>query len=58
MLSYFNQLREEGKTVREAVVEDSLTRLRPILMTALVGSLGFMPMAIASGAGAEVVHWG
>ena len=45
MLSYFNQLREEGKTVREAVVGDSLTRLRPILMTALVGSLGFMRMA-------------
>lgn len=54
MLSYFNQLREEGKSVRDAVVEGSLTRLRPILMTALVASLGFVPMAISTGAGAEV----
>ncbi len=54
MLTYFNQLREEGKSVREAVVEGSLTRLRPILMTALVASFGFVPMAIATGAGAEV----
>src|SRR6266571_9196 len=54
MLTYFNQLREEGKTVHEAVVEGSLTRLRPILMTALVASFGFVPMAIATGAGAEV----
>ena len=50
MLTYFNQLREEGKSVREG----SLTRLRPILMTALVASFGFMPMALATGAGAEV----
>jgi heavy metal efflux system protein len=54
MLSYFNELREEGKSVREAVMEGALTRLRPILMTALVASLGFVPMAIATGAGAEV----
>jgi cobalt-zinc-cadmium resistance protein CzcA len=54
MLSYFNQLREEGKHVRDAVIEGALTRLRPILMTALVASLGFVPMAIATGAGAEV----
>src|SRR6266540_6684132 len=54
MLSYFNQLREEGKSIRDAVVEGSLTRLRPILMTALVASFGFVPMAIATGAGAEV----
>lgn len=54
MLSYFNQLREEGKTVRDAVLEGSMTRLRPILMTALVASFGFIPMAIATGAGAEV----
>ena len=54
MLSYFNQLREEGKSVRDAVREGSLTRLRPILMTALVASFGFVPMAIATGAGAEV----
>jgi len=54
MLSYFNQLREQGRHVRDAVLEGSLTRLRPILMTALVASLGFVPMAIATGAGAEV----
>ncbi len=54
MISYFNQLREQGKSVRDSVVEGSLTRLRPILMTALVASLGFVPMAVATGAGAEV----
>ena len=54
MLTYFNQLREEGASVQDAVIEGSLTRLRPILMTALVASLGFVPMAIATGAGAEV----
>jgi cobalt-zinc-cadmium resistance protein CzcA len=54
MVSYFNQLHEEGKPIRDGVIEGSLTRLRPILMTALVASLGFVPMAIATGAGAEV----
>ena len=54
MISYFNQLREEGKSIRDSVIEGSLTRLRPVLMTALVASLGFVPMAIATGAGAEV----
>ena len=54
MISYFNQLREQGRSVREAVLEGSLTRLRPVLMTALVASFGFVPMAIATGTGAEV----
>jgi heavy metal efflux system protein len=54
MISYFNQLREQGRSVREAVMEGSLTRLRPVLMTALVASFGFVPMAIATGTGAEV----
>ena len=54
LVSYFNQLRELGRTVREATIEGSLTRLRPVLMTALVASLGFLPMALAHGAGAEV----
>src|SRR3989441_739212 len=54
MLTYFNQLREQGKSVRDAVLEGSLTRLRPVLMTALVASFGFVPMALATGAGAEV----
>jgi cobalt-zinc-cadmium resistance protein CzcA len=54
MISYFNLLREEGRDVSACVREGALTRLRPVLMTALVASLGFVPMAIASGAGAEV----
>ncbi len=54
MVSYINYLREEGKTVLEAVKEGAETRLRPVLMTALVASLGFIPMAIATSAGAEV----
>ena len=54
LISYINQLREEGKSLRDAVVEGTLTRLRPKLMTALVASLGFLPMALATGAGAEV----
>jgi cobalt-zinc-cadmium resistance protein CzcA len=54
MVSYINRLREEGKSVAEAVYEGALTRLRPVLMTALVASLGFVPMALATGTGAEV----
>ena len=54
MISHFNLLREKGRDVATAVREGALTRLRPVLMTALVASLGFVPMAVASGAGAEV----
>jgi cobalt-zinc-cadmium resistance protein CzcA len=54
LISFINQLRREGRSVREAVIEGTLTRLRPKLMTALVASFGFVPMAVASGAGAEV----
>jgi len=54
LISFINQLREQGRGLREAVVEGTLTRLRPKLMTAFVASLGFVPMAIATGAGAEV----
>jgi heavy metal efflux system protein len=54
IITFINQLRSEGRPLRDAVVEGSLTRLRPKLMTALVASLGFVPMAIAGGAGAEV----
>lgn len=54
LISFMNQLRHEGKTLREAVVQGTLLRLRPKLMTALVASLGFVPMALATGAGAEV----
>ena len=54
MLSFVNELRREGRGVEAAVREGALTRLRPVLMTALVASLGFVPMAISTGAGAEV----
>ncbi len=54
MVSYINHLREEGRSVLQAVREGAEARLRPILMTATVATLGFVPMAIATGAGAEV----
>jgi cobalt-zinc-cadmium resistance protein CzcA len=54
MLSFIRQLRLEGRGLDEAVREGALTRFRPVLMTALVASLGFVPMALAVGAGAEV----
>ena len=54
LISFFNLLREQGRDVETSVREGAMTRLRPVLMTALVASLGFVPMAIASGAGAEV----
>ncbi len=54
MIAYFNQLREEGKSIRDSVIEGSLTRLRPVLATAFVASLGFVLLAIATGTGAEV----
>jgi cobalt-zinc-cadmium resistance protein CzcA len=54
MVSFINELREAGRPLRAAVREGALTRLRPVLMTALVASLGFVPMAVSTGAGAEV----
>lgn len=54
MVSYYNQLREAGKSLLDSVIEGSLTRLRPVMMTAMVASLGFLPMALGHGAGAEV----
>jgi len=54
LLTFIKQLCEEGLPVEEAVVRGALTRLRPVLMTALVASLGFIPMALATGTGAEV----
>jgi cobalt-zinc-cadmium resistance protein CzcA len=54
MLSFIRQLRLDGMGLDEAVREGALTRFRPVLMTALVASLGFVPMALAVGAGAEV----
>ncbi|WP_368491606.1 CusA/CzcA family heavy metal efflux RND transporter [Pseudomonas sp. Hg5Tf] len=54
MIAFIRGLREQGRTLRQAIDEGALTRLRPVLMTALVASLGFIPMALATGTGAEV----
>ncbi|MTV12476.1 MULTISPECIES: CusA/CzcA family heavy metal efflux RND transporter [Bradyrhizobium] len=54
MLSFVRQLRERGVPMREAIEQGALTRFRPVVMTALVASLGFVPMAFATGTGAEV----
>lgn len=54
MLTFIKQLAEEGRAVKEAIFEGAMTRLRPVAMTALVASLGFVPMALATGTGAEV----
>jgi len=54
MITYINQLRQKGMAIVDAIKEGALTRLRPVLMTALVASLGFVPMALATGTGAEV----
>ena len=54
MVSYFNKLREEGQSLDEAITNGATIRLRPVLMTALVASLGFIPMALSHGTGAEV----
>jgi cobalt-zinc-cadmium resistance protein CzcA len=54
LVSYVRQLRRKGLSVHEAVREAAVTRLRPVLMTTLVASLGFLPMALSTGQGAEV----
>lgn len=54
MLSFIARLREERVEIETAIVDGAMTRLRPVLMTALVASLGFVPMAFNVGAGAEV----
>lgn len=54
MLSFINKLRQGGRPLDAEIHEGALTRLRPLLMTAQVASLGFVPMAIATGTGAEV----
>ncbi len=54
MIAYINKLREEGRSLDQAVREGARVRLRPVLMTALVASLGFVPMAISTNPGAEV----
>jgi len=54
MVSFIRDLRLHGKALHEAIVEGALTRLRPVLMTALVAALGFVPMALNTGIGSEV----
>ncbi|MDZ4077131.1 CusA/CzcA family heavy metal efflux RND transporter [Hydrocarboniphaga sp.] len=54
MVSFIRGLREQGAGLDDAIIEGALTRLRPVLMTALVASLGFVPMALNTGTGAEV----
>ncbi|HMK34301.1 MAG TPA: CusA/CzcA family heavy metal efflux RND transporter [Desulfomonilaceae bacterium] len=54
MVSFINELRKKGEPVGQAIFKGSLNRLRPVLLTALVASLGFVPMAISTGTGAEV----
>jgi heavy metal efflux system protein len=54
LISYMNQLRAAGKTLGDAVREGAEVRLRPVLMTALVAGVGFIPMAVSTSAGAEV----
>lgn len=54
MVTYFNQLRESGRSVIQAVQEGAERRLRPVLMTALIASFGLMPLLFATGPGSEL----
>lgn len=54
MVTFIRRLRADGHALTEAIMEGALTRLRPVLMTALVASLGFVPMALNTGIGSEV----
>ena len=54
MVSYFNQLRETGRSILQAVQEGAERRLRPVLMTAMIASLGLMPLLFATGPGSEL----
>jgi cobalt-zinc-cadmium resistance protein CzcA len=54
LVSFIRELRQQGVTLEDAIVQGALTRLRPVLITALVAALGFLPMAISVGTGAEV----
>jgi cobalt-zinc-cadmium resistance protein CzcA len=54
MVTFIRDLRMSGKPLNEAIIEGAMTRLRPVLMTALVASLGFVPMALNTGIGSEV----
>ena len=54
MVSYFNQLRHAGSDVVDAVKEGAMRRLRPVLLTAMIASLGLLPMLLATGPGSEL----
>jgi len=54
LISYMNELRAQGRSLADAVREGADTRLRPVLMTALVAGVGFLPMALSHSQGAEV----
>jgi cobalt-zinc-cadmium resistance protein CzcA len=54
MVSFIRELRQQGLTLDDAITQGALTRLRPVLMTALVAALGFVPMAVNTGIGSEV----
>jgi len=54
LVSYIRQLRQKGQSLDDAVTNAAVTRLRPVLMTSLVAALGFLPMALSDGVGAEV----
>ncbi len=54
MIAAVNRLRELGHGLRDAILTGAGTRLKPVLMTALVAALGFVPMAVSTGAGSEV----
>lgn len=54
MISFIRTLREEGQSLEEAIINGAYTRLRPVVMTALVAAIGFLPMALATSTGAEV----
>jgi cobalt-zinc-cadmium resistance protein CzcA len=54
LISYILQLQDDGAALDDAVKNGALTRLRPVLMTAAVAAFGFVPMAVATSAGAEI----
>jgi cobalt-zinc-cadmium resistance protein CzcA len=54
LIAAVNRLREQGTGLREAILSGAATRLKPVLMTAMVAAFGFVPMALSHGAGAEV----
>lgn len=54
MVSYFNQLRDQGLDIHDAIITGARLRLRPVLMTALVASLGLVPLLLSTGVGSEV----